>query len=89
MDDRLRREIRELAAELATKESLRLKQALTLIDIEVLTAEIGDEIARQLDRTAAASRSNHRKPEPSMPRLRASLPAAPRPGTHHPRRHSR
>ena len=48
MDDRLRREVRELAAELATKESLRIKQAGTLIDIEVLTAEIGDEIARQL-----------------------------------------
>ena len=48
MEDRLRREVLTFARELAEKECQRLKAAGTLVEIEELTAEIGDEVARQL-----------------------------------------
>ena len=64
MDERLRRAIRELAVELATKESYG-SNAGTLIDIEVLTAEIGDEIARQLASIELQKRSDSITENPS------------------------
>ena len=48
MDDRLREEVSRLVATLAEKEHRRLAEAGTFIEIEELTAEIGDEFARQL-----------------------------------------
>lgn len=48
MDDRLRREVREFVEGLAVREQERLAALGTLADIEDLTAEIGDEVTRQL-----------------------------------------
>ena len=48
MEDQVRREVREFAAELAKKHQSELEGAGTFVDIEELTAEIGDEVARQL-----------------------------------------
>lgn len=48
MEDRLRREVSTFVRALAEKEYQRLTAAGTLVEIEELTAEIGDEVARQL-----------------------------------------
>lgn len=48
MDDRLRRRVLELAGQLAAEEMDRLASMGTFADIEDLTAEIGDELTRQL-----------------------------------------
>lgn len=50
MDDRLRRRVLEVARGLAVEEKDRLAAQGTFADIEDLTAEIGDELARQLAR---------------------------------------
>ncbi len=48
MDDRLRREVFELVEGLAVREKDRLASLGTFAEIEDLTAEIGDEVTRQL-----------------------------------------
>lgn len=48
MDDRLRGRVLELARQLAVEERERLAALGTFADIEDLTAEIGDELTRQL-----------------------------------------
>ena len=48
MDDQLRRRIARFVQDLAAEEQERLSQAGTFVDLELLTAEIGDEIARKL-----------------------------------------
>ena len=48
MDDRLRRRVLEVAGELAAEEMDRLAGMGTFAEIEDLTAEIGDELTRQL-----------------------------------------
>lgn len=48
MDDQLRREVLGLIEGLAAREKERLASLRTFADIEELTAEIGDEFARQL-----------------------------------------
>ena len=50
MDDRLRREVFELIEGLAVREKDRLAALGTFAEIEDLTAEIGDEVTRQLAR---------------------------------------
>lgn len=48
MDDQLRGRIDQIVQELAAQEQERLSKAGTFISLELLTAEIGDEIARKL-----------------------------------------
>lgn len=70
MDDRLRREVLEFVEGLAVREQERLAAQGTLADIEDLTAEIGDEVGRQLARVeltrraeAMAAAGSHACPE--------------------------
>lgn len=48
MDDRLRRRVLEMARQLAVEEQERLAAQGTFADIEELTAQIGDEVTKQL-----------------------------------------
>ena len=48
MDDRLRGRIDQFVQELATEQQERLAEAGTFVSLELLTIEIGDEIARRL-----------------------------------------
>lgn len=48
MDGQLRKRILEITEQLAVEEKERLAQAGTFVEIEDLTAEIGDEVTRQL-----------------------------------------
>lgn len=70
MDDQLQRRVLDLARGLATEEFERLAALGTFADIEVLTAEIGDELTRQLLKIELTRRSEemssvgtHRCPE--------------------------
>jgi hypothetical protein len=58
MDDRIRREVSEFVMGLSTSQQEKLAAAGTLIDIEKLTAEIGDEVARQLANLELSRRSD-------------------------------
>ena len=58
MEDRLRREVSTFVRALAEKEFQRLTAAGTLVEIEELTAEIGDEVARQLAGVVLQRRSD-------------------------------
>lgn len=57
MDDRLRREVLEFVEELAVRERERLEALGTFVEIEDLTAEIGDEVTRQLARVELSRRA--------------------------------
>ena len=57
MDDRMRREVSEFVAGLAKSQQEKLAAAGTFVDIEELTAEVGDEVARQLANLELARRS--------------------------------
>jgi hypothetical protein len=57
MDDRLRREVLEFVHGLAVRENERLAALGTFVEIEDLTAEIGDEVARQLARVELTRRA--------------------------------
>lgn len=57
MDDRLRRRILEMSRTLAVEEKERLEAAGTFVDLERLTMEIGDELARQLAGLMLSSRA--------------------------------
>jgi uncharacterized protein with PIN domain len=57
MDDRLRRRMEEFSRELALEEKDRLEAAGTLVDLERLTMEIGDELARQLTQALLSART--------------------------------
>ncbi len=57
MDDRIRRDVSEFVAGLATSQQEILAAAGTLVDIEELTAEVGDEVARQLANWELSRRS--------------------------------
>ena len=48
MDDRLRREVLKFIEGLSVRERERLAALGTFVEIEQLTAEIGDEVTRQL-----------------------------------------
>ena len=58
MDDRLRRDLRRAAEELAEKHRSRLEAAGTLMDIEELVVAIGDELSRQLGNVELQRRSD-------------------------------
>ncbi len=57
MDDRIPREVSQFVAGLATSQQEKLAAAGTFIDIEELTAEVGDEVARQLANLELGRRS--------------------------------
>ena len=70
MDDRLRRRIREVAQQLLAEEKATFRGASTLLDLENLTVEVGDELVRQLASIDLTERSeelaaaaNHLCPE--------------------------
>lgn len=48
MEDRMRQRILEFVDRLAVEEKSRLEAAGTLVELELLTAQIGDLLARQL-----------------------------------------
>ena len=58
MDDRIRREVSEFVTGLATSRQEKLAAADTFVDIEELTAEVGDEVARQLANLELSRRSD-------------------------------
>lgn len=57
MEDHMRRRVLEFSRALAVEEKERLEAAGTLVDLEILTAEIGDEVARQLAQLLLSQRS--------------------------------
>lgn len=57
MDDHLKRRVLEMATTLAAEEKERLEAAGTFVDLERLTMEIGDELARQLTQLQLSSRA--------------------------------
>ena len=57
MEDRMRQRIRGFSRQLAIDEKDRLEAAGTLVDLELLTAEIGDELSRQLATQVLTQRS--------------------------------
>jgi len=57
MDDRLRQRVLVLARQLALEEKDRLTALGTLVEIEDLTAEIGDELTMQLARLELTRRA--------------------------------
>ena len=57
MDDHLRWRILEMSRTLAVEEKERLEAAGTFVDLERLTMEIGDELARQLAGLTLSSRT--------------------------------
>jgi uncharacterized protein with PIN domain len=57
MEDQLRREVLEFVEGLAVREKERLAALGTFVEIEELTAEIGDEVARQLARFELSRRA--------------------------------
>lgn len=65
MDDRFRRQVSELVAALAEKEQARLAAAGTFVEIEELTAEIGDEVTRELANRELQRRSDALAEQPT------------------------
>jgi len=57
MDDQLKVQIRELAQQLLARQKGTFRKARTLLDLEQLTAQIGDELTRQLANTDLAERA--------------------------------
>ena len=57
MDDRLRRQVAELARGLAVTEKDRLAKLGTFVEIEDLMVEIGDELTKQLTQNLLAERA--------------------------------
>lgn len=64
MEDRLRRRIREMSAELAVAEKEKFEAAGTFVDLERLTVEIGDELTRQLTGLLLSSRAQEAAQQP-------------------------
>ena len=64
MDDQLRRRIVEIVQALAVEEQERLAQAGSFVSLELLTAEIGDELARQLTGRELSRRAEAISQEP-------------------------
>lgn len=57
MDDQLKRQIREFAQQLVAQQKGTFRKARTLLELEQLTAEIGDELTRQMANTDLAERA--------------------------------
>lgn len=64
MEDRLKRRIGEFASELAREQQQRLQAAGKFVDLELLTAEIGDQVARELSNIELSRRSQEAAREP-------------------------
>jgi hypothetical protein len=58
MDDRLKQEVLVFARRLAFQEKNRLAKLGTFVEIEDLTAEIGDELAKQLAQNILSDRAS-------------------------------
>ena len=58
MDDQFRQEVLEVVATLAKSQQEKFAAAGTFVDIEELTAEVGDEVARQLANLELSRRSD-------------------------------
>ena len=69
MDDHLKGQIRELAQQLLACQKGTFRNARTLLDLEQLTAEIGDELSRQLANADLAERAAEtaQRPEHACP----------------------
>ena len=65
MEDRMRREVSEFVAALATRQQDKLAAAGTFVEIEELTAEVGDEVARQLANSELSRRSEALSEQPT------------------------
>ncbi len=65
MEDQLQRKISGFVSSLAAEEHERLAAAGTFVDIEELTAEIGDEVARQLANHELSRRSELLSKQPT------------------------
>ena len=58
MDGRLKAKVKALTRELAREERMRLRAAGTMIELEELACEIGDELTNQLMSLEMSERSN-------------------------------
>lgn len=58
MDDQMRGRIDQFVRDLAAEQQQRLSEAGTFVSLELLTAEIGDEIARKLASVELSRRAN-------------------------------
>ena len=58
MDDRLRQEVLVFARRLAVQEKDRLAKLGTFVEIEDLTAQIGDEVTKQLAQSILSDRAD-------------------------------
>jgi hypothetical protein len=79
MDDQLRRRIGKFAGLLAVEEHERLGRAGTFVSLELLTAEIGDELSRQLTRQELSRRADaiSQKPTHACPDCGRGCPLEP------------
>ena len=67
MDDRMKQDILVFARRLAVQEKSRLAKLGTFVEIEDLTAEIGDELAKQLAQNLLSDRADEAAAVPSHP----------------------
>lgn len=58
MDDQLKKHVAVIAKQLAEREKDRLAKLRLFVEIEDLTAEIGDELAKQLAQTVLSDRAD-------------------------------
>jgi hypothetical protein len=65
MDDRLKQEVFVFARRLAVQEKNRLAKLGTFVEIEDLTAEIGDELSKQLAQNILSDRADEAAAAPS------------------------
>ena len=65
MDDQIRRDVTAFVATLAKSQQEKLAAAGTFVAIEELTAEIGDEVARQLANGELSRRSEVLRDQPT------------------------
>jgi transposase len=79
MDDQLRRRIDQVVEELAVEQRERLAEAGTFVSLELLTAEIGDQIARKLSSRELLRRADEvsRIPQHGCPGCGRNCPLEP------------
>ena len=75
MDGRLKAKVKALTMELAHEEQARLRGAGTMIELEELACEIGDEFTSQLMSLEMADRPSRRGPLPRTGLLLSRLSA--------------
>lgn len=67
MDDRLKQEVLVFARRLAVQEKKRLDKLGTFVEIEDLTAAIGDELGKQLAQNILSERAEEAAAQPAHP----------------------